>query len=977
MNLMDPWSCRPARSPLKMLRTGLKGLGLLACLSLAVPSSAPAAVYPPGFSESNVYTGFTLPVGLAFAPDGTAYVTEKSGQVWHLNTSGAALSNRVLDLRDEVNGMGDRGLLGIALDPDFANNRYLYLLYTVDPIQGAPDEAADSVTWARLTRYTLNATGSGIKVGSRKVLLGETAATGFPICYTTHTIGTLQFMSDGSLLASAGDGAHYDYYTDAGQNETATDADCEAMFGASQDVGAYRSQHMESLAGKIVRLDAATGLGLADNPYFTGDATELRSRIFASGLRNPWRFSVHPSTDVLFIGDVGAGTFEELSIAVGGENFGWPCYEGFAAQNQYFATNPTSYGCDSIETVVNPGPLTTPAFSWHHGDPKQVTPSGIYVSSTSTTGFTGSTAMGGAFYEGGNYPSSYAERLFFADFSAGWIKIGTTDASTEQLVQVNDFATGIPGLVDLQRNPVDGDLYYLSIYNGSLVHIRYAATTQQPPQASASATPTRGPAPLPVQFSSQGSVDPDGGLISYLWTFGDGSNSTSANPSHTYAADGVYTARLVVTDDEGVSSTSNPLTITVANEAPVVRVISPVEGSTFELPGNFHLQATATDDVTSFENLYFRWSVYLHHDEHAHPDYVVAEGPEAWFSLQSIDENGYLEIRLQVTDEQGLTTQVITNIYPSNEGPVFDPIPDQTLQADELFTLPIRANDPEGDPVYVTAVSLPPGAVFGADNVLRWTPTQGQVGVYSAVFEAVDDNPAPMTSTIEVVLNVMGDGNELMTVVITGDWGAGFCADLHWTNHLGAPVTTWTAELALTGATISGGWNGQFSVMDGGYRITPEDYNAKLLEGDELVVGFCAEGAGRPSGAMIYPVLQGSTPPPSASVAVTYQSGGSWPGGSCCTVTLTNQGTSTLDGWGARFDLPSGSTVSALWGGSYTNAGQTWHVEDLGWNATIPPGGAQSFGLCINGGGSPQALAYETPSSARNPLTWLLRKISP
>lgn len=972
----DCHGSRPPGSRWRPLIPVLLGLSAVGP-ALAFPSMALAASYATGFSESTVYNGLTLPVGLAMAPDGSAYVTEKAGQVWHIETAGAPNANRVLDLRDEVNGLGDRGLLGIALDPDFANNRYLYLLYTVDPIAGAPDEAADSVTWARLTRFTLTANGLSVRPGSRTVLLGDTAASGFPICYTTHTIGTLQFLTDGTLLASAGDGAHYDYYTDAGQNETATDADCEAMFGASQDVGAYRSQHMESLAGKLLRLNPANGQGLSDNPFYTGNPADVRSRIFASGLRNPWRITAHPTSDVVWLGDVGAGTFEELSVAVGGENFGWPCYEGFSIQNQYFAADPSSYGCDTLETTINPGLLTAPVLSWHHGDPAQVQPAGIYVSSSGTTassGFTGSTAMGGAFYLTGTYPSSYRGKLFFSDFSAGWIKVGTTDTTTEQLLQVNDFATGIAGMADIKTHPLTGDLYYVSLYNGALMHIQYSSPAQQPPTVSASATPLHGSAPLPVQFSSAGSSDPDGGILTYVWEFGDGSTSNSANPSHTYAQEGIYSARLRVIDDEGASALSPILTVEVANEAPVVQILSPLEGSTFTLPSQFYLKATASDDQTPASQLHYRWSVYLHHNEHYHPDYVVVEGAEATFELQSIDENGYLEIRLEVTDGQGLTTTAITNIYPSNQGPVFEPVANQTISAGTALVLPIDVSDPEGDLVYLDAISLPPGATFGADQVLRWTPTDAQSGVYTATFRAIDENPAPMTAELSVVIQVLGSGTDAMTVVITGDWGAGFCADLHWRNNLGATVSTWSAELSLTDAVINGGWNGHFTATSGGYHITPEDYNAVLKAGDELVVGFCADGAGRPTGALIRPVLQGTTPPPTgASVSVTWQSGGGWPGGSCGTMVLVNEGTATVNGWGARFDLPVGTTVTALWSGNYSTSGQTWHVTDVGWNAALPPGGSQSFGMCLSGNGNPQNILYEPRNTFESGLAWLLR----
>src|SRR5690606_17210408 len=163
-----------------------------------------------------------------------------------------------------------------------------------------------------------------------------------------HSTGSLAFGTDGTLLVSVGDGASYSS-TDAGSaNETYwQQAIADGIIRPEENVGALRSQMVNSFNGKILRLDPGTGDGLASNPWF--DPTEPRaprSRVWAMGLRNPYRFTVKPnsgSTDptagqpgTLFIGDVGWNLWEDLNVCTeGGMNFGWPLFEGFDPHSGY------------------------------------------------------------------------------------------------------------------------------------------------------------------------------------------------------------------------------------------------------------------------------------------------------------------------------------------------------------------------------------------------------------------------------------------------------------------------------------------------------------------------------------------------------------------------------------------------------------------------------------------------------------------
>ncbi|GAB3811460.1 hypothetical protein GCM10028895_01620 [Pontibacter rugosus] len=173
---------------------------------------------PSGFVVEPIGGEWNTAVGLTFSKDGKRmYVWEKGGKVWIVE-DGERHEKPLLDLTDEVGDWGDHGLLGFTLDPNFNQNGFIYLLYVVDRNhlmnfgKGGYNPTAISqneATIGRVTRYTVDLQngGSSVKASSRKILLGETAATGIPILYVSHGIGSISFGEDGSLLISAGDGA--------------------------------------------------------------------------------------------------------------------------------------------------------------------------------------------------------------------------------------------------------------------------------------------------------------------------------------------------------------------------------------------------------------------------------------------------------------------------------------------------------------------------------------------------------------------------------------------------------------------------------------------------------------------------------------------------------------------------------------------------------------------------------------------------
>jgi len=631
-----------------------------------------AVTVPPGFVTFEVAPSGTWQgiVDIAFAPDGRIFVAEKRGMVWIVR-SGARLPEPFLDIRTEVLSNGDRGLLSLALDPGFSSSPHVYLQYAVDPNQDDVDD--DGPTFSRLTRYTASASNpDAADPSTRLILIGHSWSDGIPAIYTTHTTGTLRFGTDGTLLVSNGEAAHADTPDPGGRDPSAFGP---GKFSISEDIGAFRSQWLGSLAGKILRIDPATGEGLSSNPFYNGNLLSSASRIYAYGLRNPFRFTLRPGTGssnasdgtpgTIVVGDVGWVTWEEVSAVHGGENLGWPCREGFAVTDQYPSTAPSHHGCWTLGTPENPVMPSPPLLDWHHTTANLSHPPPLAGKCTS----------GVAFYAGTQYPSSYHGALFFADYESGWIRAARL-TSSDTLIDVLDFATGAPGIVDLETDPVSGDLVYVNITAGEVRRIRFDPSNL-PPVAQASGAPTTGTAPLMVQFSSTGSNDPNGDTITHRWDFGDGSSSSEPDPLHTYTIGGFHTSSLTVDDGRGGQGSAS-VSVTVlggvpGNATPSATIVSPMEAAHYLSGARLDLEGAATDDDPAGA-LQFRWEVILHHNTHVHPGWLFLEGPHASFYPEDHDDGtgNFLEIVLRVTDPDLATGSARVYVYPPREPIIID-----------------------------------------------------------------------------------------------------------------------------------------------------------------------------------------------------------------------------------------------------------------------------------------------------------------
>jgi glucose/arabinose dehydrogenase len=477
-----------------------------------------------------------------YLPDGRIFAIEKRGRVYVIENN-RKLPQPFLDIEGEVLNHGDRGLLGIALDPNFLVNGHVYLLYTVDPDGDGIDDGGSA--FSRLTRYTASSGNRNVAdPASRLVLIGSTWETGIPSVSSTHTIGALRFSPDGSLLVSSGESAHADS-PDAGGKDPSAFRPGRTL--PAEDIGAFRAQWTGSpeentASGSRDRRRARPNLLLGD------PSTTL------PGLRawpqEPFRFCIRPGSSspdpaagqpgTLYISDVGWKRWEEVDVSArGGENFGWPCREGLEGPDGYPAAIPAHHGCATIGTPENPGSPTSPLLTWHHTNSSLSSPPPLV----------GKCVTGIAFYTGQTYPAAYRGLCFVAEYDKHWIRAVRVD-SGNRLIEVLDFATDAAGPVDLVADPVSGDLFYVSILDNEIRRIRYDPSNSAP-VAQATGVPVSGEAPLTVRFSSTGTRDPDEDILTYSWSFGDGGSSTEPDPIHTYERGGSYAAILTVEDGRG------------------------------------------------------------------------------------------------------------------------------------------------------------------------------------------------------------------------------------------------------------------------------------------------------------------------------------------------------------------------------------------------------------------------------------------
>jgi glucose/arabinose dehydrogenase len=301
----------------------LKQVFALCCVMLGVLASScgdersedvarisEAATVPSGFADEVVASGIASPTAMAFAPDGRLFVCQQNGQL-RVIKNGALLATPFLTVT--VSSSGERGLLGVAFDPSFASNGFVYVYYT----------ATSPTIHNRVSRFTAN--GDVVVPGSEFVLMDlETLSA------TNHNGGAIHFGPDGKLYVAVGENA-------VGSN----------------------SQVLTNRLGKMLRVNA-DGTIPSDNPFFSSATGDNRS-IWALGLRNPFTFAFQPGSGRMFINDVGQATWEEINDGISGANYGWPTTEGPTSDPRFRApVHAYSSASGAIECAITGGAFYDP-----------------------------------------------------------------------------------------------------------------------------------------------------------------------------------------------------------------------------------------------------------------------------------------------------------------------------------------------------------------------------------------------------------------------------------------------------------------------------------------------------------------------------------------------------------------------------------------------------------------------------------------
>ena len=590
-------------------------------LGVFLAESSPAhtqPVVPVGFEDARV-ASVASPTALAVTPDGRLLIGSQWGQVYVLRSG---VLTTAVNLDAQVCTYRERGLLGLAVDPQFASNRFIYASYIFNKSGDCEREGAGSPV-GRVSRFVLSDNDT-VDPATERVLLDN-----IPSPSGVHNVGDVEFGKDGYLYVSVGDGG----------------CDYTGVGGCFDSNNAARDMH--ALVGKVLRITRDGGIP-PGNP-FTGSGTArcastgtiqaglVCQEIFATGLRNPWRLAFDPNAGStrFFINDVGQDTWEEINQGVAGADYGWNLREGFCA-------NGSTTNCSNTP----PPGLTNPVYA--------------YTRTEACASVTG-----GAFVPNGVWPVEFDGVYLFSDYVCGTIfklRPATGGGYTRQA-----FITGlgVSSATDLYfgRDASGTALYYTSYANGGEVRrIRYAGSANRRPTAALTANPTAGYPPLAVTFDGRASSDPDGDPLTHSWDFGDGTPAGSGPAvNHTYGRNGTYTATLRVADTRGASASAS-VRIDVGNTPPNPVIVSPTPDQRFAVGDLVVLRGRATDSEDGeLPGSSLKWVVLLHHNAHTHGFLPSTSGSEVTFRAPGPENleaaaTSYLEVQLMAVDSMGRST---------------------------------------------------------------------------------------------------------------------------------------------------------------------------------------------------------------------------------------------------------------------------------------------------------------------------------
>lgn len=592
------------------------------------PELSPAAV-PAGFTQTVVVPTSSLdaPTAFTWLPSGEMLITQQNGEL--LSWNGTS-TRTVMSLGNRVCYDFERGLLGIAVDPQFTSGRpYVYVYYTFNKFNqtsnNCPRQSPSTNPVNRVSRFTWS--NNVLDLASEHVLLDNIGSYN-----GNHNAGDLGFGKDGKLYISVGDGG-CDYL----------DSGC----GGAND--ASREQH--TLLGKILRINA-DGTIPSDNPFLGSGTARCNTGSVASGticqetwawgFRNPYRMTFDPNASGvrLFVNDVGQNVREEIDEVVAGKDYGWNCREGTRVNNSTGPCSPT------------PANMVDPIYEYSHGNA-----GAPFINCNSITG--------GAFVPANTFPSNYSGYMF-GDYVCGKIFMISAQAPYNSVLTFSDD----PGSVTHMAFGPNGGrqaLFYATYANGGEIRrISYDGSSSL--NSAFTANPSFGAAPLAVTFTAS---NPSSGA-SYLWNFGNGTSRETNTPStsYTYANNGTYTATLYLRGSNGDLSNVSQAIVRVGATAPNASITQPSSSAQFAVGQTIQVRGQASDaEQGQLPASALSWKVILHHDTHTHPYLTQPTTNSFSFTAPAPEDllaasNSYLELELTATDSSGLSHVVTQTIQP-------------------------------------------------------------------------------------------------------------------------------------------------------------------------------------------------------------------------------------------------------------------------------------------------------------------------
>lgn len=564
---------------------------LAALLGLAAVPKVHAASVPVGFTDTEVASGITSPTAMTVLPDDRVLVVQQNGVIRMIKNDALLPAN--FYAAQNVDSFAERGCLGITSDPNFAVNRWIYLYCTVTD---------GTNSFNRIIRITES--NDAAVPGSEQVIF---TLPNVPAGVQWHMGGALRFGIDGKLYVAVG--GHEDL---------------------RQPVETSFSQNLSSPFGKILRINADGSIP-GDNPYVNTPGAYTAN--YNLGLRNPFALDIQPSSGLMYINDVGAGSWEEINRGVAGANYGWPASEGDSSDSRY----------------------TNAVFAYQHS--------------------VGCAITGGVFYNPlrEQFPAEYVGKYFFADFCNGTIKY----IDPANPASASDFASGIGNPVNLGISP-SGDLYYLARNQdagasntdaGTVSKISF--TNSQVPRIATQPQSQTIYLGDPVTFT----VKADGATgIQWQRNGVDIPGATSASYTIPSIAQADHQASFTAVASNSFGSvSSNPAVLTVTNNRlPVAEITSPSAESGFAPGDVINYSGTGSDaEDGPLPASAFTWQVDYMHDTHSHPFMAPISGATGGSLTVSNFEaeaaNTWFRISLSVKDAQGQTSVVTRDVYPRTQ----------------------------------------------------------------------------------------------------------------------------------------------------------------------------------------------------------------------------------------------------------------------------------------------------------------------